>query len=69
VFNGELFKVLGASIVPLSKGEPGTLLDEEFTVACGKQSLRLDSVQRAGKKATDGASLLRGLRLPVGTKL
>jgi methionyl-tRNA formyltransferase len=45
------------------------LLDNEFTVACGKDSLRLTFVQRPGKSATDGASLLRGLRMPVGSRL
>lgn len=67
--NGENIKVLAATIVADKKGEAGTLLDDRFTVACGAQALMLDTVQRAGKNATDGASLLRGLRLPVGTKL
>ncbi len=63
--NGEQIKVMEALIVE-QNGAPGTLLDDQFTVACGKQALRLIKIQRAGKNPTDGASLLRGLRLPVG---
>jgi methionyl-tRNA formyltransferase len=66
--NGETIKVLAATIHALS-GPSGTLLDDQFTVACGDQALRLTSLQRPGKTATDGASLLRGLRLPVGSRL
>ncbi|MDE2030536.1 MAG: methionyl-tRNA formyltransferase [Alphaproteobacteria bacterium] len=66
--NGETIKLLAAEIVDKT-GSAGTLLDDTFTVSCGTGALRLLSVQRAGKAATDGASLLRGLRLPIGTKL
>jgi methionyl-tRNA formyltransferase len=65
----EQVKVLEAMVVPDKRGTPGTLLDDKFTVACGEQALRLTKVQRAGKKATDGASLLRGLRLAMGSLL
>ncbi|MDX9688841.1 MAG: methionyl-tRNA formyltransferase [Alphaproteobacteria bacterium] len=66
--DGEVIKVHKASVVAKS-GEAGTLLDEAFTIACGKDSLRLDVVQRAGKKPMEGAAVLRGLRLAVGSKL
>lgn len=62
----EQIKVLKAAIVPGQKAVPGTLLDDQFTVTCGQQALQLVTVQRAGKNATDGAALLRGLRLPIG---
>jgi len=61
-------KVLAAE--PASgSGAPGTLLDREMTVACGQGALRLVTVQRAGKPATDGASFLRGLRMEPGAAL
>lgn len=50
-------------------GAPGTLLDEQFTVACGEGSVRVTRAQRAGKPATDAADLLRGFALPKGTRL
>ena len=68
LLGSEPIKVLTADIISQS-GTAGTLLDEQFTVACGDKALRLTSVQRAGKNPTDGASLLRGLRLPSGHKL
>lgn len=64
----EPIKVLAAEITEKS-GLPGTLLDDNFTIACLEKSLRLKTVQRAGKNATDGASLLRGLRLAPGSML
>lgn len=64
----EPIKLLQAEIVEKS-GAAGTLLADDFTVACGERALRLTSLQRAGKKPTDGASFLRGARLSVGQKL
>lgn len=69
LLNGEQIKLLAAEIITDKGGESGTLLDDQFTVACGEQALRLLSVQRPGKNATDGASLLRGMRMPVGAKI
>ena len=65
----EPIKVLAAEIVTGKTGMPGTLLDENFTVACGENALRLVTVQRGGKNATGGADFLRGTRLPVGELL
>ncbi|MDQ0317372.1 methionyl-tRNA formyltransferase [Amorphus orientalis] len=50
-------------------GTPGTLLEEDGTVACGDAAIRLVQVQRAGKAPMSGADLLRGLRLEPGTQL
>jgi len=61
----EQVKVLTAAVVAGS-GTPGTLIDDQFTVACGHDALRLLKIQRSGKNTTDGASLLRGLRLSAG---
>jgi methionyl-tRNA formyltransferase len=66
---GETIKLLAATYAPEQHGAPGTLLDEHFTIACGEGALRLASVQRPGKKPIDGASLLRGMRAPLGSIL
>jgi len=66
--NGETIKLLAAEMIDKSD-TPGRLIDDQFTVACGIGALRLKTVQRAGKSAIDGASLLRGLRLPTGSSL
>lgn len=64
----EPIKLLQAEIVE-GKAAAGTLLADDFTMACGDDALRLTLIQRAGKKPTDGASFLRGARLAVGQKL
>ncbi|QLC24102.1 methionyl-tRNA formyltransferase [Parasphingopyxis algicola] len=65
---GERFKVLAADISGQS-GDPGTVLDDALTIACGTGALRPTRVQRAGKAAMDTADLLRGLPIPAGTSL
>lgn len=44
-------------------GEPGTLLDDRLTVACGEGAIRLIEVQRAGKAPMKAADFLRGTPL------
>jgi methionyl-tRNA formyltransferase len=61
----EVLKVRQAQAVPSPNptAAAGTVLDEQFTVACGEgTALRLLSVQRAGRPATSGAECLRGLQ-------
>ena len=65
----EPIKALKAEIITTKSGQAGTLLDNDFTIACGEGALRLISLQRAGKKPTDGASFLRGSRLALGQLL
>jgi methionyl-tRNA formyltransferase len=61
-------KILQAEIVEQSE-TPGTLLNDNFTVACGEQALHILALQPPGKKPMDGASFLRGARLAIGQKL
>ncbi|MDB5561966.1 MAG: Methionyl-tRNA formyltransferase [Hyphomicrobiales bacterium] len=42
------------------QGAPGTILDEELTIACGDGAVRLTSVQREGKGVMDAPTFLRG---------
>jgi len=63
----EPIKILAAESVKDKTSTPGTLLDEQFTIACGQGALRLVTVQRSGKSPTDGASFLRGALLAVGS--
>lgn len=64
----ELVKVFEAEIVKRI-GKPGTLLDDEFLVACGKDALRLLKIQRPGKKITQAREALRGWKIRIGDKL
>lgn len=64
-------KVLVAR-VESATGDPGTVLDvtcEGPLVACGEGSLRLVTVQPAGKKAMAGDAFLRGYGLERGSNL
>ena len=67
-FDGERIKVLRAHIIGVN-GAPGTVLDEQLTIACGNAALRPEVVQRAGKPAMPAADFLRGKAVPVGTVL
>ncbi|MCL2473960.1 MAG: methionyl-tRNA formyltransferase [Alphaproteobacteria bacterium] len=69
--NTEIIKILKASVVSPESSKPeGILLSEDFVVSCGEHSMiKLDTLQRAGKKPMDGTSLLRGLRLTIGSKI
>jgi methionyl-tRNA formyltransferase len=49
--------------------EPGTLLDDEGTIACAVGAVKLLQVQRAGGRPVSGAEFLRGARLEPGGKL
>jgi methionyl-tRNA formyltransferase len=48
---------------------PGTVLDENLTVACGEGVLRLLRVQRPGRAALDAPAFLRGFPISPGTVL
>ncbi|MGJ4857794.1 methionyl-tRNA formyltransferase [Labrys sp. La1] len=50
-------------------GVPGTLLDDELTVACGTGAIRLLQVQRAGKTPMGAAEFLKGAPLVQGSRL
>jgi len=62
----ERIKVL-RSVCVKGRGEPGQLLDNQLTVACGTQAVRLTRVQRAGKRPMSGVEFLRGFPLGKGT--
>jgi methionyl-tRNA formyltransferase len=51
------------------QGAPGTLLDDQFTVACGSGALRIVELQRAGKQAMTAEEFLRGAQLAPGITL
>jgi methionyl-tRNA formyltransferase len=64
----ERVKLLLAEVVD-GAGAPGTVLDEDFAIACGSGALRPLRLQRAGKPAMDRAEFLRGRTVAAGTVL
>ncbi len=66
--NGDRVKVLEAEVADMD-GEAGTVLDDQLTVACGTDALRLTRVQRAGKPVMDADEFLRGNSVPADSLL
>ncbi len=70
LYKGETLRVRKAALVrPTSQAAPGTLLDDQLTVACGKGALRILELQRPGRAALKAAAFLRGHPMPAGTVL
>lgn len=59
-------KVLRCELVS-SHGAPGTVLDDQLTIACGDGAIRIAELQRAGKQPMTADVFLRGTRMPAGT--
>ncbi len=74
-FPGAWFEVSGTRVKVLrsTKGEgsgaPGTVLDNQLTVACGDGGVRLLQVQREGRKPMSADEFLRGTAVQVGVVL
>ena len=65
---GDRLKLLYA--VPAEEhGSPGDVLDDRFTIACGKEALRITRVQRAGRGVQDAGEFLRGFPIRRGEQL
>jgi methionyl-tRNA formyltransferase len=67
--NGERIKLLEAAAGGDASGEPGMVLDDCLTVACGQGYIRPLKVQRAGRAPMRPGELLRGFAIPKGTVL
>jgi methionyl-tRNA formyltransferase len=65
--NGERLKILYAMPVT-GRGEPGEIIADDLTVACGEGALKLLSVQRAGRAVMHARELLKGFALSTGTR-
>jgi methionyl-tRNA formyltransferase len=67
---GERIRLLAAEAEPRPvAAPPGSVLDDQLTIACGEGALRLLRLQRPGRAALDTAAFLRGFALPAGTIL
>lgn len=67
---GARIKVLaGRALAGPPGSSPGTVLDDQLTVACGGGALRLTRLQRPGREPMDAGSFLRGYPLGAGTRI
>jgi methionyl-tRNA formyltransferase len=65
---GTRIKVLRSTFAPGS-GAPGTVLDDQLTIACNEGAVRLLELQRAGGKVLHVDEFLRGTPVKKGTRL
>ena len=65
---GERVTLLLAEVVD-ANGAPGTVLDDDFTIACGSGAIRPLRLQRAGKPVLERSEFLRGRPVATGTVL
>lgn len=66
--DGERVKLLLAEEIAAS-GEPGAVLDDDFSIACGRGAIRPIRLQRAGKPAMNLEDYLRGRPVAPNTIL
>jgi methionyl-tRNA formyltransferase len=66
---GERIKLLEAATGNDAPGNPGEVLDDCLTIACGSGYIRPLKVQRAGRAVMNAGELLRGFQIPKGTGL
>ena len=64
----ERVKVLRSEI-SAGAGQPGEIIDEHLTVACGQGAIRLTELQKAGGRPGPADEFLRGTRITKGIKL
>ena len=62
LFQGERYKVLKAILSDL-KGQPGSVLDNNLTIACGNKSITIQEIQRQGKSKQKAAEFLLGSKI------
>tara|TARA_B100000579_G_C22815404_1_gene847572 strand:- start:354 stop:1274 length:921 start_codon:yes stop_codon:yes gene_type:complete len=66
--DGERFKIWKAEIVE-KKGEPGTIIDDNLTIACKTKSLKVLEIQKEGKSRQPIDKFILGNKIYQGTKL
>ena len=66
--NGIRIKIIKAKQV-ISKGKPGTILDDKLTIACFKNAIQITELQKEGKQKITADEFLRGNKIKTGQNL
>ncbi|MEL6647126.1 MAG: methionyl-tRNA formyltransferase [Pseudomonadota bacterium] len=66
--DGQRLKFLNCRLAD-GVGQPGEVLNDRLTIACGSGAVEVLRLQRAGKGPQDREEFLRGLAIPPGTRL
>ena len=69
--NGSRVKIFETEVIPTSKpiSPPGETVDNNLTISCGQDCLRLLRLQKQGKKVMYAAEYLNGSPISKGTSL
>ena len=67
-YRGEKIKIWKASYGS-GEGEPGTVMNDNLQIACGKGSISVKEIQRPGKKIQPIKIFLLGFAIPESTQL
>jgi methionyl-tRNA formyltransferase len=62
LFQSERYKILKATLSDL-EGQPGSVLDDNLTVACGTKSIKIQEIQRQGKSKQKATEFLLGSKI------
>ena len=68
LFQGERYKILKATLSDL-EGQPGSVLDDNLTVACGTKSIKIQEIQRQGKSKQKATEFLLGSKIKKSLSL
>ena len=66
--NGNRIKIIKAKKV-MSKGIPGIILDDNLTIACSKNAIRIIELKKEGKQKMTADEFLRGNKIKTGQSL
>ena len=66
--NGSRVKIIKAKKI-ISKGIPGTILGDNFTIACSKNALQIIEIKKEGKQKMTAEKFLRGNKIKTGQSL
>ncbi len=66
--NGIRIKVIKAREI-ISKGSPGTILNDKFTIACSKNAIQIIELKKEGKQIMTAEDFLRGNEIKIGLTL
>lgn len=69
-YQNKIFKVTEATAKQISHDlQPGTVIDNNLLIACGKDALQIKKIQQAGKNILSAAEFLRGTSITAGVML
>ena len=67
-FKGERYKILKAELTT-TKGSAGLILNDNFEIGCGENSIRVLEIQREGKRIQKISDFILGTQIKKGTKI